>query len=156
MSDYKVGYGNPPKHTQFQPGQSGCYEGRRKSVRNFMTDLRKILSMPVRVNIGGRARNVTTQEGALMLLREKALKGDKRALGLLAYPSIPFPKICPDLEPPNPLSRHSRRLPARPKKIRKNFPGTTCPRPPPRTKLVSAWNKDPVFGVIGIQSGPRG
>jgi hypothetical protein len=21
---------------------------------------------------------------------------------------------------------------------------------------VSAWNKDPVFGVIGIQSGPRG
>ena len=23
-------------------------------------------------------------------------------------------------------------------------------------KCVSAWNKDPVFGVIGIQSGPRG
>jgi hypothetical protein len=22
-------------------------------------------------------------------------------------------------------------------------------------KCVSAWNKDPVFGVIGIQSGPR-
>ena len=27
-----------------------------------------------------------------------------------------------------------------------------------RDELVceSAWNKDPVFGVIGIQSGPRG
>ncbi|WP_212491018.1 hypothetical protein, partial [Bradyrhizobium liaoningense] len=24
-----------------------------------------------------------------------------------------------------------------------------------RTVCVSAWNKDPVFGVIGIQSGPR-
>jgi hypothetical protein len=23
------------------------------------------------------------------------------------------------------------------------------------SKCVSAWNKDPVFGVIGIQSGPR-
>jgi hypothetical protein len=23
-------------------------------------------------------------------------------------------------------------------------------------KCESAWNKDPVFGVIGIQSGPRG
>ncbi len=23
-------------------------------------------------------------------------------------------------------------------------------------RCVSAWNKDPVFGVIGIQSGPRG
>ena len=26
----------------------------------------------------------------------------------------------------------------------------------PNTWLCSAWNKDPVFGVIGIQSGPRG
>jgi len=25
-----------------------------------------------------------------------------------------------------------------------------------RLECVSAWNKDPVFGVIGIQSGPRG
>ena len=24
-----------------------------------------------------------------------------------------------------------------------------------RSDCVSAWNKDPVFGVIGIQSGPR-
>ena len=23
-------------------------------------------------------------------------------------------------------------------------------------RVFSAWNKDPVFGVIGIQSGPRG
>ena len=26
----------------------------------------------------------------------------------------------------------------------------------PRSVCDSAWNKDPVFGVIGIQSGPRG
>ena len=25
-----------------------------------------------------------------------------------------------------------------------------------QAQCVSAWNKDPVFGVIGIQSGPRG
>jgi hypothetical protein len=24
-----------------------------------------------------------------------------------------------------------------------------------KANCVSAWNKDPVFGVIGIQSGPR-
>jgi hypothetical protein len=24
------------------------------------------------------------------------------------------------------------------------------------TECESAWNKDPVFGVIGIQTGPRG
>jgi hypothetical protein len=27
---------------------------------------------------------------------------------------------------------------------------------PLEMRCVSAWNKDPVFGVIGIQSGPRG
>jgi hypothetical protein len=26
----------------------------------------------------------------------------------------------------------------------------------PLASCESAWNKDPVFGVIGIQSGPRG
>ena len=26
----------------------------------------------------------------------------------------------------------------------------------PSSDCKSAWNKDPVFGVIGIQSGPRG
>lgn len=110
MSDYKVGYGNPPKHTQFQPGQSGCYEGRRKSVRNFMTDLRKILSMPVRVNIGGRARNVTTQEGALMLLREKALKGDKRALDLLLNLGVRFNNKMPKFGADQELSTDDRAI----------------------------------------------
>src|SRR4051794_33230013 len=32
----------------------------------------------------------------------------------------------------------------------------TCSRPEGRTSCESAWNKDPVFGVIGIQSGPPG
>jgi hypothetical protein len=30
-----------------------------------------------------------------------------------------------------------------------------CPRQKPILGCESAWNKDPVFGVIGIQSGPR-
>lgn len=30
--DYKVGYGKPPKHSQFQPGESGN-KGRRKGDR---------------------------------------------------------------------------------------------------------------------------
>jgi putative DNA-invertase from lambdoid prophage Rac len=32
----------------------------------------------------------------------------------------------------------------------------TALRDRPEGKCESAWNKDPVFGVIGIQSGPRG
>jgi Family of unknown function (DUF5681) len=80
---YEIGYGKPPKHSRFRPGQSGNPAGRRKGVRNLMTDVKRTLQVPVKVKEGGRARKISTQEGALMLLREKALQGDARALDRL-------------------------------------------------------------------------
>jgi hypothetical protein len=80
---YEIGYGRPPQHTQFRPGQSGNAAGRRKGVRNLGTDVRRTLKVAVKVKEGGRSRKMSTQEGALMLLREKALKGDARALDRL-------------------------------------------------------------------------
>lgn len=80
---YAVGYGKPPVHSRFQPGQSGNPSGRRKGVRNLMTDVKHTLLAPIRVKEGGRMRKRTTQQGALMVLREKALQGDTRALDRL-------------------------------------------------------------------------
>jgi hypothetical protein len=80
---YTVGYGRPPTHSRFRPGQSGNPAGRRKGVRNLSTDVKRALKVPVKVNEGGRTRAISTQEGALMVLREKALKGDARALDRL-------------------------------------------------------------------------
>lgn len=80
---YEIGYGKPPKHSRFRPGQSGNPAGRRKGVRNLMTDVKRTLQVPVKVKEAGRARKISTQEGALMLLREKALQGDGRALDRL-------------------------------------------------------------------------
>jgi hypothetical protein len=80
---YEIGYGKPPKHSRFRPGQSGNPAGRRKGVRNLMTDVKRTLQVPVRVKESGRARKISTQEGALMLLWEKALQGDGRALDRL-------------------------------------------------------------------------
>jgi Family of unknown function (DUF5681) len=80
---YEVGYGKPPQRTQFKKGQSGNPSGRQRGVRNLTTDVRRTLKVPVRVNTSGGARNVSTQEGALLLLRERALKGDVRALDRL-------------------------------------------------------------------------
>jgi hypothetical protein len=80
---YAVGYGRPPRHSQFQPGQSGNPAGRRKGVRNLKTDVKRTLATPVKVKEGGRARKKSTQESALMVLREKALRGDARSLDLL-------------------------------------------------------------------------
>jgi Family of unknown function (DUF5681) len=77
---YQVGYGKPPTHTQYRPGQSGYPAGRRKGMRNLKTDVKRTLAMPVKVKEGGRTRTRSTQEAALMVLRERALKGNTRAL----------------------------------------------------------------------------
>jgi hypothetical protein len=79
-ADYEVGYGRPPKHTRFKPGQSGNPNGRPKGHRNFKTDVVDMLKTPVTVRENGRARQVSTQEATLLRLRERALGGDQRAL----------------------------------------------------------------------------
>ena len=86
--DYEVGYGKPPENTRFKKGQSGNPKGRPKGSRNFSTDLKATLEQPVRINSGGTFKSVSTQLAALQRLREKALKGDARALErLLAFAS---------------------------------------------------------------------
>jgi hypothetical protein len=79
-ADYEVGYLKPPLHTRFAPGQSGNPRGRRKGTRNLKTDVRRTLATPVKVRVGDRMRTRSTQEAALMILREKALHGNERAL----------------------------------------------------------------------------
>lgn len=83
IDGYPVGYGKPPAHSRFRPGQSGNPAGRRKGVRNLRTDVKRTLSTPIKVKEDGRTRKKSTQEGALMVLREKALRGDARALDRL-------------------------------------------------------------------------
>jgi len=81
--DYEIGYARPPKRTRFQSGQSGNPAGRRKRVRNLKTDVQRTLKVPLTVKANDRPRTISTQEGALMLLRQKALQGDTRALDRL-------------------------------------------------------------------------
>ena len=52
-------------------------------MRNLKTDVQRTLKVPLKVNASGRPRKISTQEGALLLLREKALKGYARALDRL-------------------------------------------------------------------------
>lgn len=88
-SDQGVGYGRPPRHSRFKPGQSGNPRGRPKGSLNFTSDLKNTLQAAVTLNDGGKSRRVTTQKAALLRLREKALKGDVRALDkFLSYAMI--------------------------------------------------------------------
>ena len=79
-NDYEVGYGKPPIHSQYQPGQSGNPKGRPKGTRNFKTDAMAVLAVPVKVNKDGKTKKVSSQHAALLKLREKALKGDARSI----------------------------------------------------------------------------
>ncbi len=76
---YEVGYGKPPKHTQFKKDQSGTPKGRPKGSRNFSTDVKEVLKLPVRVTQGGKRKTVSSQHATLLQLRNDALSGDVRA-----------------------------------------------------------------------------
>jgi Family of unknown function (DUF5681) len=81
--DTKVGYKRPPLHTRFRPGMSGNPRGRQKGVRNFAADVKRTLEIPVTLTENGKSKRVSTQEALILRLREKALKGDARALETL-------------------------------------------------------------------------
>ena len=59
------GYGKPPKHTQFKPGQSGNPKGRPKGRRNLATEINEVLNATVPITENGRPRKVTSRMAAL-------------------------------------------------------------------------------------------
>src|SRR5262249_25170453 len=74
-----VGYRRPPKHTQFKKGQSGNLKGRPKGSRNLSSELRKVLTDPVIVQMDGKRRCVPAILALQRVLLSRALKGDQRA-----------------------------------------------------------------------------
>jgi uncharacterized protein DUF5681 len=84
MSDYAVGRGKPPKHSQFKKGTSGNPRGRPKHDGN---ELGKIINAVANVTVeyleGGRLRRVTRHELNLKSLISQALAGDVRAAEML-------------------------------------------------------------------------
>lgn len=79
-TDYTVGYGRPPKHHQFKPGQSGNPSGRPKGARNFGSDLRDELAELVSIKEGDGSVEVTRQRAIVKVLVKAALEGDFRAV----------------------------------------------------------------------------
>jgi hypothetical protein len=80
MGGYRIGYGNPPKRTQFKKGQSGNPRGRPKGGRNLATDLAAELGEHVTVREDGRPRRMSKQRALIKSLMAKALQGDVRAV----------------------------------------------------------------------------
>ena len=82
----KVGYGKPPKHTQFKKGQSGNPKGRPKQVQAHMPVsriIRNSLSEEVQGKVNGKTRKMTKLAAIIEVQSAKALNGDTRAAKLV-------------------------------------------------------------------------
>jgi hypothetical protein len=77
---YEVGYGKPPKHTRFKPGQSGNPKGRKPGSKNVITLIEQTLFDPVKMREKGKIRRVPAIQACLIHVRNQALKGDPKAM----------------------------------------------------------------------------
>ena len=82
MSD-PVGYGKPPKATQFKKGHSGNPAGRPKGRLNVATVVQQALSATVVVNEGGRRVVRTKFEISMTQLANQAAGGDLHAIRMV-------------------------------------------------------------------------
>lgn len=87
-NDYEVGYGKPPRHTQFKKGQSGNPKGRPKGAHGLKHDLRRVLDEKVTVTENGEQFQLSKQQLVLRQLSNKAIKGDLRAIDHLTRLAI--------------------------------------------------------------------
>jgi hypothetical protein len=83
MTKCKVGYGKPPRGTQFKRGKSGNPKGRPRGSRNLAIDLAAELGEPITVREDGRHRRVSKQRALIKSLMAKSLQGDVRAAAAL-------------------------------------------------------------------------
>jgi hypothetical protein len=83
FGDYDVGYGRPPKHTRFRPGQSGNRKGRPKKSKNLDTLILQELDRKVRVTEAGTPKKVSKREAIVLKLVNGGLAGDPRQLEFL-------------------------------------------------------------------------
>jgi hypothetical protein len=80
---YDVGYGRPPKHSQFKPGRSGNPKGRPPKSKNVDTLIKSELDATVTIKEGGRELRITKREAIVKQFVNSALKGDPRKLLLM-------------------------------------------------------------------------
>lgn len=79
-TSYDIGYGKPPQHKRFKPGQSGNPKGRPKYAKNLRTIIEEALASKITIREGDRVRSISRAEGLVRRQLEQALKGDPRAM----------------------------------------------------------------------------
>ena len=75
-----VGYGNPPVHSRFKPGQSGNKKGRPKATPNMADMVYKELSEVQTIEKDGEKVRITVLQMVVKQLIRSAAKSNARAL----------------------------------------------------------------------------
>lgn len=97
--DYEVGYGRPPKHSQFQKGKSGNPSGRPKEPTTFIESLNKQLSADVKVIKDGKERKITGLSALAQKYINMILSGDFRFMKLFMDKNAKEVDIGPYINP---------------------------------------------------------
>ena len=79
-SDYEVGYGKPPKNSQFSKGQSGNPKGRPKGALSLASVLEAALSERVDIRENGKSRTLSKLDVVIKQAVNKAASGDLAAI----------------------------------------------------------------------------
>ncbi|WP_170584767.1 DUF5681 domain-containing protein [Ruegeria arenilitoris] len=78
--EYEVGYGKPPKATQFKKGRSGNPKGRPKGAKGVNASLKRELETKITVREGSNEIRISKAEAIAKRFTAGALKGDTKLL----------------------------------------------------------------------------
>jgi hypothetical protein len=92
---YEVGYGKPPRSTQFKKGVSGNPKGRPKKALDFDHELLRESRTSVTLNENGRRRRISKHAAVIKQLLNKAMSGNIPAARIyLDRHQVAFEKIA--------------------------------------------------------------
>jgi Family of unknown function (DUF5681) len=143
---FNVGYGKPPKHTQFTKGKSGNPKGRGKGVRNFATEIQEELDRRVPIVENGERKRITKRKAVAKQLVNKAANGDAKSIPILLNEARQYEAVSATGPGPEVLCRPEDQLVMANivKRIREAEVGEiTNPKPPPERPADSPKTDTP-------------
>jgi hypothetical protein len=84
-AQYDVGYGRPPVHSRFSPGQSGNPAGRQKGQPTLNEMVMKEAARLVKIKRGDTVETITKFEAIIRRLFQLAMEGDIAAARLVLF-----------------------------------------------------------------------